>query len=217
MIILIARVWQLGNQLNQQIQLNRRQSKALEEKLNTSEYAIKGKMQEQASQLQRLSYQISEDFSHIQHLNAKLSAAQRQIKLLAPYRHHLRQHEHYIQTCINALNCGDRSRLRDLTTAELDITGECEIHLQQNSFTQPTRLKISQGSGSYLLITFQERAWLLPTVQTLTAVALHQPPRGIFIYTRKPLSSAELIKPADLRDVDGLWEVSEKGEVMVPG
>lgn len=111
----------------------------------------------------------------------------------------------------------DRSLLRRITTAELNITSESEDSLIRGSVSHATQLRSVPGGGSYVLITVEERNWLFPTFLTLESFNTNQPAKGIFAYERQLVSSAELKLPAEVKEVGGLWEVVKQGIVIVPG
>lgn len=111
----------------------------------------------------------------------------------------------------------DRSLLRRITTAELNITSESEDSLVRGSLSHTTQLRSVPGGGSYVLIAVETRNWLFPTFLTLESFNTNQPAKGIFTYERQLVSSAELKVPAEVREVGGLWEVVKQGTVIVPG
>ena len=111
----------------------------------------------------------------------------------------------------------DRSLLRRMTTAELNITSESEESLVRGSTSHVTQLRSVPGGGSYILIAVEANNWLFPTFLTLESFNTNQPVKGIFTYERKLVSSAELKLPAEVKEVGSLWEVVKQGTVIVPG
>lgn len=116
----------------------------------------------------------------------------------------------------DALRRNDRTQLRRLASAELNITQDSEDLLYRGSATA-TKLQVVSGGGSYLLIPHCGRNWLFPTAQTLTGFATNQPLKGIFDYERKLISIAEIKQPAEVKEIGRFWEVTNRGVVVVPG
>lgn len=110
----------------------------------------------------------------------------------------------------------DRSALRRMTSEEMNITQESEDALVRRTASATTQLQVVKGGGSYLLIRRQDRHWLIPSFQTLNSFMTSQPTKGIFAYERHSVSSVELRRPAEVRDVGGVWEVVSIGLVAVP-
>jgi uncharacterized protein HemX len=117
--------------------------------------------------------------------------------------------------CIAALNRGDKTLLRSLVNAELNITLESEEALQRGTSSTPTRLMEVHGGGSYLLVSRGDIHWLLPTVQTLGSFSANQPQKGIFDYAREAVTVPELLRAAEVVSTEGGWEVVNKGVVIV--
>lgn len=111
----------------------------------------------------------------------------------------------------------DRSLLRRIATAELNITSESEDCLFRGSVSHATQLRSVPGGGSYVLIAVEDRNWLFPTFLTLESFNTNQPAKRIFTYQPQLVSSAELKLPAEVKEVGGLWEVVNQGIVIVPG
>lgn len=111
---------------------------------------------------------------------------------------------------------GDRSALRRMTSEEMNITQDSEYALVRRTASATTQLQVVKGGGSYLLIRQQDRFWLIPTFKTLNSFMTSQPAKGIFAYERQPVSGAELRRPAEVRDLGGVWEVVSMGVVAVP-
>jgi hypothetical protein len=111
---------------------------------------------------------------------------------------------------------GDRSALRRMASEEMNITQDSEEALLRRTASATTQLQIVKGGGSYLLIRQDDRHWLVPTFQTLTSFMTSQPAKGLFSYEREAVSSAELRRPAEVRDEGGMWNVVTMGVVAVP-
>ena len=98
---------------------------------------------------------------------------------------------------------------------QFNITLDSEKSLLINrSF--PTQLEVVKSGGSYLLIQRHERNWLVPEYQILTSFTTTQPAKGIFTYRPENVSTAELIRPAEVKQVGRLWEVVTMGIIAVP-
>jgi hypothetical protein len=110
---------------------------------------------------------------------------------------------------------GDRSSLRNMSSDQLNITQSSEDSLVKTSVL-PTLLEVVQNGGSYLLISRDDRHWLVPEFQILTSFTTTQPAKGIFAYHRENISTADLRWPAEVREVGGLWEVVNMGLIAVP-
>jgi hypothetical protein len=110
---------------------------------------------------------------------------------------------------------GDRSVLRRLMSEELNITQDSEDALMKSS-SLPTKLEVVKTGGSYLLIQRDGRHWLVPEFQILTSFTTSQLAKGIFSYAKENISTAELRRPAEVRDVGSLWEVVTMGVIAVP-
>lgn len=110
----------------------------------------------------------------------------------------------------------DRQALRRIASAELNITIQSEETMARRSLGATTQLQTVQGGGSYLLVRGGAKNWLFPTLQTMEGFNANQPQKGIFTFERQPIAVAELKLPAELKEVDGLWEVVKQGVVIVP-
>ena len=118
----------------------------------------------------------------------------------------------------SAVLSNDRSRIRNITKAELNITQESEDALTRGTSIFNTQLHNVSGGGSYLLIERGSKNWICPTAQTLSGFMTNKPQKGIFEYEESvSISSAELKEPAEVQEVlEGVWEVINKGVVLVP-
>ena len=116
----------------------------------------------------------------------------------------------------DAVSRDDRYALRQMVSAEMSITQDCEEALLSAPASATTQLQIDKQGGSYLLISQDNNNWLVPTFQTLKSFTTIQPAKGLFVYERDNVSSAELRRPAEVREDRGVWEVVNMGVVAVP-
>jgi len=110
----------------------------------------------------------------------------------------------------------DRSALRQMVSYEMSITQDSEQALLRGTINSTTQLQIDKQGGSYLLICQDNKNWLVPTSLTLKSFTTIQPAKGLFVYERDNVSSAELRRPAEVREDRGVWEVVNMGVVAVP-
>jgi hypothetical protein len=116
----------------------------------------------------------------------------------------------------DAFSRDDRSALRQMVSDEMSITQDCEQALLRGTASATTQLQIDKQGGSYLLIRQNNKNWLVPTFLTLKSFTTIQPAKGLFVYERDNVSSAELRRPAEVREDRGVWEVVNMGVVAVP-
>ena len=116
----------------------------------------------------------------------------------------------------DAVSRDDRSALRQMVSDEMSITQDCEQALLRGTASASTQLQIDKQGGSYLLIRQDNKNWLVPTFKTLKSFTTIQPAKGLFVYERDNVSSAELRRPAEVREDRGVWEVVNMGVVAVP-
>ena len=109
----------------------------------------------------------------------------------------------------------DRPALRSMTSDQLNITRNSEESLVKTSIL-PTQLEVVQNGGGYLLICRDDRRWLVPEFPILSSFTTVQPNKGIFAYQRENISTAELRWPAEVKEINGLWEVISMGIIAVP-
>jgi len=117
-----------------------------------------------------------------------------------------------------AVLSNDRSRIRSITIAELNITQASEDTLIRGTLNIDTQLEHVAGGGSYILISHGSKYWVCPTVQTLTSFTSYKPQKGIFNYEEASrVSTAELKQAAEVKQIsEDVWEVLSKGIVWVP-
>ena len=117
-----------------------------------------------------------------------------------------------------AVLSNDRSQIRSIAIAELNVTQASEDALIRSTSNIDTQLEIVAGGGSYLLISHGNKYWVCPTVQTLTSFTSYKPQKGIFNYEEvSTVSTAELKLAAEVEPInEGVWKVASKGIVWVP-
>jgi len=120
------------------------------------------------------------------------------------------------QEITDAINRGDRNRIRSQIGAQLNITSESEsaIHLGKAGNTQ---LEEVTGGGSYWLISIGDEPLLYPTDQTLKGYLHYQPTKGIFNYEKYQVAAPQVLAPARLARNGPGWQVTAMGTIAVPG
>lgn len=116
-----------------------------------------------------------------------------------------------------ALDRNDRQALRHMQLKELNITSESEDLLLKGTSSQPTKLEVVTGGGSYMVVGGEGRFWLFPTAQTLHSFSMNQPQKGIFRYEREILSRPIVRRPAEVREQDTYWIIVTQGVISIPG
>lgn len=116
---------------------------------------------------------------------------------------------------IRIYSINNRSELRRLAPLQLNITLNSEEALMRST-NAPTQLEVVQTGGSYLLIQQDTKNWLVPDFQTLSSFTTNQLKKGIFTYIHEPISEAVLRRPAEVKDIGGLWEVVTMGVIAIP-
>jgi hypothetical protein len=119
-----------------------------------------------------------------------------------------------LEVLIAAINGESDGPIEGVTSLELDIAPGDE----SGELASPlaTRLRLVTGGGRYLLVLLDGDPWLFPTVETLANFRTSQPDEGIFHYLPNASATPRLLFPAMLREVGGLWEVSDQGQILVP-
>ena len=115
----------------------------------------------------------------------------------------------------SSLNTGDRQQLRELATAELNITSESENALAMGRAIA-TELEEVPGGGSYWLVTLQGEHLLFPTDRTMKGFAAAQPAKGLFHYEQQTIAQPQLIEPALLENRGTRWCIKTMGRIAVP-
>jgi hypothetical protein len=70
--------------------------------------------------------------------------------------------------------------------------------------------------GRFLLVMVDGDAWLFPTIDSLDQFDQRQAAEGIFQAYAEAIDRPQLLMPAMLREVGGLWEVTDPGKILVP-
>jgi hypothetical protein len=119
------------------------------------------------------------------------------------------------QQITDAINCGDRNRIRSQIIAQLNITSESEsaLHLDMAVNTQ---LEEVPGGGSYWLISIGDEPLLYPTDQTLKRYLHSQPTKRIFNYEKYQVAAPKVLAPARLARNGPGWQVIAMGTIAVP-
>ena len=116
---------------------------------------------------------------------------------------------------INSLNAGDRQQLREVASAELNITSESENALAMGRAIA-TELEEVLGGGSYWLVSLQGEHLLFPTDRTIKGFAAAQPAKGLFHFEQQTIANPQLIEPALLENQGTRWCIKTMGRIAVP-
>ena len=116
---------------------------------------------------------------------------------------------------INSLNAGDRQQLREVASAELNITNESENDLAMGRAIA-TELEEVHGGGSYWLVSLQGEHLLFPTDRTIKGFAAAQPAKGLFHFEQQTIANPQLIEPALLENQGTRWCIKTMGRIAVP-
>jgi hypothetical protein len=116
---------------------------------------------------------------------------------------------------INSLNAGDRQQLREVASAELNITSESENALAMGRAIA-TELEEVPGGGSYWLVSLQGEHLLFPTDRTIKGFAAAQPAKGIFNFEQQTIAHPQLMEPALLENQGTRWCIKTMGRIAVP-
>ncbi len=115
---------------------------------------------------------------------------------------------------VDALNGRGTRQIEGITFAELDTVafpGAEEI-----GRPDAPRLGLVSNGGRFLMVLLDDDAWLFPAVTTLEAFSQDPSAPGIYRFEPAGVDHAELKRPALLREVGGLWEVTEPGTILLP-
>jgi len=116
---------------------------------------------------------------------------------------------------INSLNAGDRQQLREVASAELNITSESENALAIGRAIA-TELEEVLGGGSYWLVSLEGEHLLFPTDRTIKGFAAAQPAKGLFHFEQQTIANPQLIEPALLENQGTRWCIKTMGRIAVP-
>ena len=119
------------------------------------------------------------------------------------------------QALIDAINSRGRSPIEGVTCVELDIAPPPEEGDVGYEGLAP-RLRMVARGGRFLLVMVEGDAWLFPTIETLDRFKEAQIDASIFKAQPDSIDRPQLILPAMLREVGGLWEVTDPGKLLVP-
>ena len=120
-----------------------------------------------------------------------------------------------LDTLIKAINSRGQSPIEGVTCVELDIAPPPEEEAGGYE-SLATRLRMVARGGRFLLVMVDGDAWLFPTVETLDGFLGAAMDPTIFESLPDTVDTPRLISPAMLREVGGLWEVTDPGKVLVP-
>lgn len=119
-----------------------------------------------------------------------------------------------LEALIAAINSRGRSPIAGITCVELDIAPAPESGTGLEPIA--TRLRMVSRDGRFLLVMVDGDAWLFPTIDSLDQFDQRQAAEGIFQAYAEAIDRPQLLMPAMLREVGGLWEVTDPGKILVP-
>lgn len=119
-----------------------------------------------------------------------------------------------LEALIAAINSRGRSPIAGITCVELDIAPAPESGTGLDPIA--TRLRMVSRDGRFLLVMVDGDAWLFPTIDSLDQFDQRQAAEGIFLAYDEAIDRPQLLMPAMLREVGGLWEVTDPGKILVP-
>ncbi|MEB3255915.1 MAG: hypothetical protein VKJ05_05960 [Synechococcaceae cyanobacterium] len=119
-----------------------------------------------------------------------------------------------LDALIAAVNSRGRSPIAGVTCVELDIAPAPESGTGLEPIA--TRLRMVSRDGRFLLVMVDGDAWLFPTIESLEQFDQRQAAEGIFLAHPERIDRPQLLLPAMLREVGGLWEVTDPGKILVP-
>ena len=120
-----------------------------------------------------------------------------------------------LEALIVAINSRGLSPIEGVTCVELDIAPPPEEGGVGYEVLSPRLRMVSRG-GRFLLVMVEGDAWLFPTIDTLDRFAEAAIEPNLFQTVPDSIERPQLILPAMLREVGGLWEVTDPGKVLVP-
>jgi hypothetical protein len=119
-----------------------------------------------------------------------------------------------LEALIAAINSRGHSPIAGITCVELDIAPAPESAMGLEPLA--TRLRMVSRDGRFLLVMVDGDAWLFPTIDSLDQFDQRQAAEGIFLAYGEAIDRPQLLMPAMLREVGGLWEVTDPGKILVP-
>ncbi len=120
-----------------------------------------------------------------------------------------------LDALIVAINSRGQSPIEGVTCVELDIAPPPEDGGVGYGYVSP-RLRMVARGGRFLLVMVEGDAWLFPTIDTLDRFVEAAIEPNLFQTTPDSIERPQLILPAMLREVGGLWEVTDPGKVLLP-
>lgn len=117
---------------------------------------------------------------------------------------------------VDAINGEARRPVQGISFVELDFADPPDETLLRPGLPPPTRLRRVSGSGLFLLVMFDGDDWLFPAVATLQAADPELSRRGLFELRKGDVDRPKLKIPAQMREVGGLWEVTDSGQILIP-
>jgi len=115
-----------------------------------------------------------------------------------------------------AINSRGLSPIEGVTCVELDIAPPPEEEGGVGYEVLSPRLRMVSRGGRFLLVMVEGDAWLFPTIDTLDRFGEAAIEPNLFQTVPDLIERPQLILPAMLREVGGLWEVTDPGRVLVP-
>ena len=116
---------------------------------------------------------------------------------------------------VQALNSGERQKLKDESISQLNITSKSENDILIGRSTV-TELEVVSAGGSYQLLIISGQSLLFPTEQTLKGFTAAQKSKGIFDYEEQSISTPELAEPALVEKSGSDWHVKQLGKIYIP-
>lgn len=120
-----------------------------------------------------------------------------------------------LDALIVAINSRGQSPIEGVTCVELDIAPPPEDGGVGYGYLSP-RLRMVARGGRFLLVMVEGDAWLFPTIDTLDRFVEAAIDPNLFQTMPDSIERPQLILPAMLREVGGLWEVTDPGKVLLP-
>jgi hypothetical protein len=117
---------------------------------------------------------------------------------------------------VGAINGESSKPVVGISFVELDVAEPPDLSLVHPGQLPPTRLRRVPRSGSFLLVMLDGDDWLFPAVSTLQAADADLVKRGLFQLCPADVAAPRLRMPAQMREVGGLWEVTESGQIEIP-
>lgn len=117
---------------------------------------------------------------------------------------------------VDAINGEGRRPVVGISFVELGFADPPDETLLRPGLPPPTRLRHVTGAGLFLLVMVDGEEWLFPAVATLQAADPELSRRGLFDLRKADVDRPKLKIPAQMREVGGLWEVTDAGQILIP-